>query len=51
MCSRVACLKLENCELSCDGVNHLLGALATFKRPLKSLSVADNYLGRFVYKP
>lgn len=47
-CSRVTCLKLESCELSFDGVNHLLRSLTTFKGPLKSLSVADNYLGRRV---
>ncbi|XP_061341481.1 uncharacterized protein LOC133287813 isoform X2 [Gastrolobium bilobum] len=45
-CSQLACLKLENCELSSDGVNYLLDALSTFKGPLKSLSVADNLLGR-----
>ncbi|XP_057438459.1 uncharacterized protein LOC130730461 isoform X2 [Lotus japonicus] len=43
--SRISCLKVENCELSCDGVNHLLYALSTSKAPLKTLSVADNYLG------
>ncbi|KAK7336948.1 hypothetical protein VNO77_17502 [Canavalia gladiata] len=44
-CPHLTCLKLENCDLSCLGVNHLLYVLSTFKGPLKSLSVADNYLG------
>ncbi|XP_027350538.1 uncharacterized protein LOC113861736 isoform X1 [Abrus precatorius] len=44
-CPRITCLKLENCDLSFAGVNHLLHVLSTFKGPLKSLSVADNYLG------
>lgn len=48
-CPRITCLKLENCDLSCVGVNLLLHYLSTFKGPLKSLSIADNYLGRFVY--
>ena len=46
--SHVGDLKLENCELSCDGVNQLLDALSTVEGPLRSLSVADNFLGRFV---
>ncbi|KAL1313557.1 hypothetical protein HN51_040124 [Arachis hypogaea] len=44
-CSHLSHLKFENCELSHDGVNNLLDALSTFKGPLKSLSIADNYLG------
>ncbi|KAK2363966.1 RNI superfamily protein [Trifolium repens] len=44
-CSRLACLKLESCELSAEGVNHLLDSLPTLNGPLKSLSVAENYLG------
>ncbi|KAI4300111.1 hypothetical protein L6164_033525 [Bauhinia variegata] len=44
-CSPLADLKLENCELSCDGVYLLLDALSTFKGPLKSLSIAENFLG------
>ncbi|MED6132990.1 hypothetical protein PIB30_024067 [Stylosanthes scabra] len=44
-CSHLSYLKFENCELSHDGVNNLLDALSTFKGPLKSLSIADNYLG------
>ncbi|XP_054801590.1 uncharacterized protein LOC129305631 [Prosopis cineraria] len=43
--SALANLKLENCELSCDGVSHLLDAISTFEGRLKSLSVADNFLG------
>ncbi|KAK7378547.1 hypothetical protein VNO80_03990 [Phaseolus coccineus] len=43
--SPINCLKLENCDLSCVGVNHLLHVLSSFKGPLKSLSIADNYLG------
>lgn len=42
-------LNLENCELSCDGVTQLLNVLSTLRKPLRSLSVADNSLGRFVY--
>ncbi|KAF1897939.1 hypothetical protein Lal_00032701 [Lupinus albus] len=45
MCSHLVCLKVETCELSYVGVSHLLDALSNFKGPLKSLSVADNYLG------
>lgn len=44
-CSSLADLNLENCELSCDGVTELLNTLSTFKGPLKSLSLADNFLG------
>ncbi|TKY62275.1 NLRC3 protein [Spatholobus suberectus] len=44
-CPHITCLKLENCDLSGVGVNHFLHVLSTFKGPLKSLSVADNYLG------
>ncbi|XP_004493854.1 uncharacterized protein [Cicer arietinum] len=47
-CSRVTCLKLEACELSYDGVNHFLDSLSTLRGPLKSLSIAENYLGRKV---
>ncbi|XP_062148827.1 uncharacterized protein LOC133857575 [Alnus glutinosa] len=43
--SSLADLNLENCELSCDGVTELLNTLSTFKGPLKSLSLADNFLG------
>ncbi|XP_048337179.2 uncharacterized protein LOC107426804 isoform X2 [Ziziphus jujuba] len=41
-------LNLENCELSCDGVTQLINTLSTLKKPLKSLSVADNVLGGHV---
>ncbi|XVF21454.1 hypothetical protein REPUB_Repub12eG0091700 [Reevesia pubescens] len=44
-CSPLADLNLENCELSCDGVTPLLDALSTLRRPLNSLSLADNGLG------
>ncbi|GAV63852.1 LRR_6 domain-containing protein [Cephalotus follicularis] len=44
-CSPLGDLKLENCELSCNGVTQLLDALSTLKKPLNSLSVADNGLG------
>jgi len=48
MCSRLACLKLEACDLSCGGVNHLLDSLPVLNGTLKSLSIAENCLGRFV---
>ncbi|KAL9257812.1 NLRC3-like protein, partial [Drosera capensis] len=38
-------LNLENCKLSCHGVNKLLQALSTTNYPLVSLSLADNDLG------
>ncbi|OMP06386.1 Leucine-rich repeat, ribonuclease inhibitor subtype [Corchorus olitorius] len=38
-------LNLENCELSHDGVTQLLNALSTLRKPLNSLSIADNGLG------
>ncbi|XP_047154185.1 uncharacterized protein LOC124825582 [Vigna umbellata] len=44
-CHPIKCLKLDNCDLSSFGVNHLLHVLSSFKGPLKSLSIADNYLG------
>ncbi|KAF7804571.1 protein NLRC3 [Senna tora] len=44
-CSHLANLKLEDCGLSYDGVSHLLDAISTFKGQLKSLSLADNFLG------
>ncbi|KAF2284479.1 hypothetical protein GH714_025545 [Hevea brasiliensis] len=47
-CSRLAELKLENCELSCDGVTQLLDTLSSLKRPLCSLTLADNGLGSLV---
>lgn len=45
MSPSITCLKLENCDLSYVGMNHLLHVLSTYKGPLKSLSIADNYLG------
>ncbi|XP_048429984.1 LOW QUALITY PROTEIN: uncharacterized protein LOC125472487 [Pyrus x bretschneideri] len=47
-CTPFADLMLESCELSCDGVTLLIDTLSTLKRPLKSLSVADNDLGSHV---
>lgn len=44
----LADLNLENCELSCDGVTQLLHVLSTLRKPLRSLSVADNSLGSSV---
>lgn len=42
-------LKLENCELSCNGVTELLLALSTFKKPLNALSIGENELGWLVW--
>ncbi|CAI9105722.1 OLC1v1004720C1 [Oldenlandia corymbosa var. corymbosa] len=39
-------LKLENCELTFDGVNQLLQTLSTWRKPLSSLSIRENHLGR-----
>ncbi|KAL2556891.1 RNI-like superfamily protein [Forsythia ovata] len=44
-------LKLENCELTCDGVSQLLEVLSTMKTPLKMLSVGDNDLGSKMGRP
>ncbi|XP_031278314.1 NACHT, LRR and PYD domains-containing protein 14 isoform X2 [Pistacia vera] len=41
----LAKLNLENCELSCDGVIALLDMLSMLRKPLNSLSIADNVLG------
>ncbi|GER41150.1 leucine-rich repeat family protein [Striga asiatica] len=38
-------LKLENCELTCEHVIELLGALSNMNKPLKLLSVKGNRLG------
>ncbi|KAF6144342.1 hypothetical protein GIB67_024569 [Kingdonia uniflora] len=38
-------LKIENCNLSCNGVTQLLTSLTTLKKPLNCLSIADNDLG------
>ncbi|CAA0825735.1 RNI-like superfamily protein [Striga hermonthica] len=38
-------LKLENCELTCEHIIELLGALSNMNKPLKSLSVKGNRLG------
>lgn len=51
MCSRLACLKLEACDLSCDVVNHLLDSLPVLNGTLKSLSIAENCLGSKVAGP
>lgn len=42
-------LKVESCELSCDGVSQLLSALSTLAGPLNSLSIGGNDLGRLVW--
>ncbi|OVA02234.1 Leucine-rich repeat [Macleaya cordata] len=44
-------VKIENCNLSYDGVADLLRNLSTLKKPLNSLSIADNDLGRQVAEP
>ncbi|CAN0897769.1 hypothetical protein LINGRAHAP2_LOCUS19311 [Linum grandiflorum] len=44
-CFSLVDLKLDNCELSCKGVVELLDTLSTLKKPLHSLSIADNSLG------
>ncbi|XP_059660223.1 uncharacterized protein LOC132306717 isoform X2 [Cornus florida] len=41
----LADLKLENCDLSCNGVSQLLEVLSTLSKPLNSLSIRDNDLG------
>lgn len=42
-------LNLEECELTCDGVISLLQVLSSFKRPLNSLRIGDNNLGRLAF--
>ncbi|XP_028065188.1 uncharacterized protein LOC114268248 isoform X1 [Camellia sinensis] len=49
--SHFADLKVENCELSCNGVSQLVGVLSTLKRPLDSLSIGENGLGSKVGAP
>ncbi|KAL7179011.1 hypothetical protein ACSBR1_042386 [Camellia fascicularis] len=49
--SHFADLKVENCELSCNGVSQLVGVLSTLKRPLDSLSIGENGLGNKVGAP
>ncbi|KAG9142616.1 hypothetical protein Leryth_011690 [Lithospermum erythrorhizon] len=44
-------LKLANCELTCFGVNQLLGVLSTTIKPLNSLSIGGNDLGKNVGAP
>ncbi|XP_047315193.1 NACHT, LRR and PYD domains-containing protein 13 isoform X2 [Impatiens glandulifera] len=44
--SGIANLKVENCDLSSEGVDELLTGLSTLKRPLQSLSIRENDLGR-----
>ena len=44
-------LHVENCELCEVGVIDLVSVLATLKRPLKSLSIANNVVGRWVWPP
>lgn len=38
-------LRLENCDLSSRGVSDLFGTLSTWKTPLSSLFIGENYLG------
>lgn len=42
-------LRLENCELTYDGVGQLLRTLSTWKKQLRALSVGENDLRRFVW--
>ncbi|XP_024018410.1 uncharacterized protein LOC21399004 isoform X1 [Morus notabilis] len=44
-CSPFAKLYVESCDLNASGVIELLNTLSSFKRPLESLSIADNFLG------
>ncbi|KAG5541274.1 hypothetical protein RHGRI_021198 [Rhododendron griersonianum] len=44
-------LKVESCELSCDGVSQLLFVLSTLTAPLNSLSIGGNDLGSKVGTP
>lgn len=44
-------LKLENCELTCDGMSQLLEVLSTMKTPLNLLSVGGNGLGSKMGRP
>lgn len=47
-CSPFAKLYVENCDLRSGGVIKLINTLSTLRRPLKSLSIADNFVGRQV---
>lgn len=42
-------LNLEECKLTCNGVKRLLQVLSSFKKPLNSLRIGDNNLGRFAW--
>jgi len=44
-------LKLEDCDLSCDGVTALLRVLSNLKKPLNALSIRENELGCKVGAP
>ncbi|KAG5514939.1 hypothetical protein RHGRI_036095 [Rhododendron griersonianum] len=44
-------LKVESCELSCDGVSQLLSVLSTLTGPLNSLSIGGNDLGSKIGAP
>ncbi|XP_062079255.1 uncharacterized protein LOC133783619 isoform X1 [Humulus lupulus] len=44
-CTPFTDLYLENCDISNGGVIELINTLLTFKKPLESLSIADNVLG------
>lgn len=41
-------LKLGQCELTFNSVSQLLNVLSRWKKPLVSLSIGENNLGRFV---
>ena len=40
-------LNLEECKLTFNGVKTLLQVLSSFKKPLNSLRIGDNNLGRY----
>ncbi|PHT46671.1 hypothetical protein CQW23_15829 [Capsicum baccatum] len=44
-------LKLESCELTYVGVSELLETLSTWRKPLNSLSIGGNSLGRDIGTP
>ncbi|KAF8388328.1 hypothetical protein HHK36_026994 [Tetracentron sinense] len=49
--SPLADVKIENCDLSFNGVTQLLGTLSTLKKPPSTLSIADNDLGSEISEP
>lgn len=40
-------LRLENCELTCNGVRFLLECLSVLEKSPSSLAIGSNPLGRF----